>query len=299
MTIPEFIVSATALAASVVAAAVGLQQLLTGPRLRHMETMLREASAAATDENQKRVLQSMHAATLGRIIARDAVPGLTFLPSVLAIGLALTGAVGVGLRDPSEWRLSSLVTFVLLGWTGLRPGTRLVGERLRVARAYENGESPVRAFTDPLAKMEGGRQWEIWLALLTSAALVLASARGASALRSTEVDGWQHVVPTLGGAMAAGTALSVTWIWLKRQNTTEPRNRDNSLKPVWAHPRGVVAGPPEGPPVPAGTSLESASAALPTTRTSVSKPKTAVTNRSQTAPDDTRRGNTRTSDGTT
>lgn len=244
LTVPEYIVSATAVVASLVAATVGLQQLLSGPRLRHMEGTLREAAKATQDENQQRVLQSMHAATLGRIIAREAVPGLNFLSSILQIAVSLAAAVGVGLRDPDEWNIGPLITFSLFCWFGVRRATRLVAERLRVARAFENGESPVRAFTDTLAKMEGGHRWEILGAFIISASLVLAFARGPASLSTATVDSWQHVLPTVGGTMTAGTVLAITWMRLNRASTTEPRNRDDSLKPVWVHPRGAIASKP-------------------------------------------------------
>lgn len=240
----DLVVPAAAAVASFVAAAVGLQQILMGPRLRHLETQLRDALSIATDENQRAVLRSMHAAVMGRIVAREAVPGLLFLGSVLQIGIGLAGPVVTGLRYPNEWQPAILAGSAAIIWLGVRQSMRLVGERLRIAKAYERGEAPLRAFTDTLAKMEGGSRWEIGLSALAAFGMALAGNRGAASfLQETPIPFKDYVGPTLVGAFLVGGALRVAWVRLHKAGTAEPRNRDDSLRPIWQHPRHATARP--------------------------------------------------------
>lgn len=243
LSVPALAMSLTAFVASLLAGVLSLQQLLSGPRLRHLESTLREAVAFTENESQQRILRSMHATAVGHLVARDAVPGLNFLRPGTSAAVAILWAFVVGLREPNSWNPESLGASAALGWFGVRGGLRLVSERMRVARAYAAGESPVRGFTDLLAQVEGGRRSEIWLSVIASAGLVVAIARASSALRVDELTTWGHVMPMVGGVLAAVAALQVAWSRINREGTKEPRNPSDSLKVVWVHPRGAVATP--------------------------------------------------------
>lgn len=238
----DLVVPAAAAAASLVAAVVGLQQILMGPRLRHLETQLRDALSVATDENQRAVLRSMYAAVMGRIVAREAVPGLLFLGAALQIGIGLAGSVVMGLRYPDEWQPATLAGSTAIMWFGVRQSMRLVGERLRIAKAYERGEAPLRAYTDTLARMEGGSRWEIGLSALAAFGMALAANRGAASfLQETPIALTDYVGPTLVGAALVGWSLRVAWIRLRRSGTAEPINPADSPGELWEHPRHAAA----------------------------------------------------------
>lgn len=240
LTIPEFIVSAAAITASLVAAVVGRQQIASGPHLRHMADLLRESAEATSNDNQRRMLQSMHAATVGRIVARKATSTLAFLSPALLLGIALTSAVSIGLRVPETWNLRSLLLPVVTGWFEARRAMRLIGERLRVARGVRSGKV-LRASLHRRPTPDGGRgRWESGLSAVVSASLVLAVARGASAFRMAEVSGWHHVFPIVGGLMTQYAASWIASMRLNGRGTPEPQNRDKSVRTGWAHPHRVL-----------------------------------------------------------
>ena len=243
LSVPALVMSLTASAASLMAVILGLQHLLSGPRLRRQESTLREAVAGTENENQRRILRSMHAAAVGQLVARDAVPSLAFLRSGTIVAVAILWAFTVSLWEPYLWNLETLGASAVLGWFGVKGGLRLVSERMRVARAYTAGESPVRGFTDLLAKVEGGRKWESTLSFIASAGLVVAIARASSALRVDEVTTWGHVFPMVAGVSAVTAALQVAWSLINSEDTKEPQNPRDSLKVVWLHPRGAAAAP--------------------------------------------------------
>lgn len=234
------IAAVVALAASGTAIALGIDQLLSGARLRSLEALLREARGVSGGDAHQRVLASLHVTTVGRIVARQAVPARSFVFPAFLLTAVLVQLVlawvqfspGDSLWDP----ILKMVNAAVLGGSAVVMGSHLLRERARVAQCYARGVVPIRAYTSMLALMEGGTKSEFLRACVLALALS-AGVSGASIL-ATEVDVPSFVAPVL---IFIAVPL-IVWVGiairaqLARVSLEEPRNTDNSLKPTWVHP---------------------------------------------------------------
>lgn len=242
-----FIAAAIAAAASLSAVALGIDQLTSGARLRNLEGVLRAARELPDSHAREGVLASVHRSVLAKIIARDAVPLRRFLwPTMLAaVGLAESLRAGLSLGTDSLgaefWNLlgdSGISAMGVIMWV------RLAHERARVADCFQQGVTPIRAYTNILALMEGGFRKEFYLSIVLAIGLscagllagVLWAARGGAPPPMSLVLGLLIASVALVGAGGVLLTGSVT-----AQTTAEPRNRDNSLTPAWVHPPDSAA----------------------------------------------------------
>lgn len=140
-----------AVAVSVLALAKGLDELTGGARLRNLEGVLREVQkppAAGADP----VLCSLHRATVGQLVAREAVPTIQFVfPAVLtALQVVMAAREAHNLKPEvfaEIWWVTLFVfaMFSLAAELGIRAIGRLIRERARVARGIVRGASSVEA----------------------------------------------------------------------------------------------------------------------------------------------------------
>jgi hypothetical protein len=242
-----FVATVVATAASASGIVLAIAQLTSGARLRSLEATLRAAVELEADPNRSEVLASIHRMTMSRVIGREAVPWRKFLVPLLALVSFLSFSVR-GAASMSAGDFGSLALPALSGSVGavlpIKGLIRLAHERLRIARCYRQGMSPIRAYTDILALNEGGGRVEFTWALLASVGLATGGLGiglfpGFRGTPSPE-EATTAAVLVLVGAMilvAAGVAIHT---YLGAPVTNEPRNRDNSLEPTWVQPEAIV-----------------------------------------------------------
>ncbi|WP_263731200.1 hypothetical protein [Cellulomonas sp. SG140] len=241
-----------AAAASLMAVILGIEHLTSGARLRNLEATLRGALSSAPDDGRKAVLVSLHTETVGRLLARDAVPGWRFAgPALFPLAsMAVVANYWLLVAKRPDQSLAAVVLGSLgaaaIGVQGLVMCLNLARERARVARCYRKGVTPIRAYTDILARMESGRRDEFLWAYATCVALA-GGVAGASMLAA------KVAVPAeipLLLVVAAVVAVPIFFAWFRKRvtedRTIEPRNRDGSLKPAWTHPVDQGGGATEG-----------------------------------------------------
>lgn len=161
----QFLSAVTAVlaaAGSLVAVLVAVDQLTVGARGRRRAEAFRGALEAETDPHspQAIVLESLHRATVGRLVALDAVGGWRIVAGVLLLGFGMTLSFLVGFvlqrvvimtyttedwMSPSGWLAACL--FLTMSW-----GISLAGalflllalrNRREIARCYIAGSSPL------------------------------------------------------------------------------------------------------------------------------------------------------------
>lgn len=240
-----------AAAASLMAVILGIEHLTSGARLRNLEAMLRGAQSSAPDDGRRAVLASLHTATVGRLLARDAVPGWKFAgPALLPlVSMATVANYWLFAAKRPDHSLVAVgfgsLGAATIGVQGLVMCLNLARERARVARCYRKGVVPIRAYTDILAQMEAGRRNEFWRAYATCFAFA-AGVTGVSMMAAKVAV--PSVVPLLL-VLAAVVAVPIFFAWFRKRvtedRTVEPRNRDNSLAPTWVHPTEQGTGPTE------------------------------------------------------
>jgi len=93
----QLLVAAIAAAASLTAILLGIDQLSSGGRLRNLESVLRAAAATPDGSGRDVVVATLHRATLGRLIAREAVPFRAFLAPFFVLVFAVIGPVEAAL----------------------------------------------------------------------------------------------------------------------------------------------------------------------------------------------------------
>lgn len=240
-----FIATVVAAGASLSAVVLGIDQLTSGGRLRNLENVLREAQAVQDGKSRAEILVSIHRDVLSKIVARDAVPWRAFLLPLLGavsiISIAVRGATGMATGDFMALLLPGFTTAVG-GTLPIKGLVRLAHERLRIARCYRRGLTPIRAYTDILALNEGGGHAEFNWAFLASVGLSLTglgaglfpALRGAPSSTEATASAVLVIVGTLTLTIAA---IGIRG-HLSGAGLNEPRNRDGSLKPTWAHPEG-------------------------------------------------------------
>lgn len=226
------IATAVAAAASLTAVVLGLDQLTRAARDRRLEVLLRGALEAETDGERQRVLADLHRATVGRFVAREAVPPKLMVVPVMIMALGASSAYASGLRSSSMWGIAGAG---FLGSTGAIHLVRLAAERYRVGRCYREGSTPIRAYTNILARMEGGSRLELLGASLLGFSVVLL-AGGAALLAARGTATWLPTV-LIGQGIVLTPAL-LLWLrsWRERAALDEPHNRDGSLSPSWMSP---------------------------------------------------------------
>ena len=235
MTTLQFLAAAIAACASLTAVVLGIDQLSSGARLRSLENTLRSAGATPDGSPRDEVVASLHRTTLARLIAREAVPPRVFLfPSILVM-LPIVSQVRAGLTQGTPW--FSAVGYILFSGVfmgfGLTHLVNLARERARIRHWYEQGLTPLRAFTDLLARMEGGPRNVIVFAYLDG----VAASFTIYYLFATAGGGPQGAVLALVLSLVvlipmAQQTLAIAFANLGR----EPSNRDKSLRPTWEHP---------------------------------------------------------------
>ncbi len=140
------IVSVVGGSASLTAVLLGIDQLASGARLRNLEATLRAVRGTTENENREAVLASVHAATVAKLLARNAVPAHRFAAPA-AWSVASAAAIAwMAFRPPApELLFGSAAGAVGLSFSIVEL-VRLGSERGRVARCYRRGVSPIRAF---------------------------------------------------------------------------------------------------------------------------------------------------------
>ncbi len=231
-TVWTLIATAVAAAASLTAIVVGVDQLTRAARDRRLEALLRGALEAEVDGERQRVIADLHRLTVGRFVAREAVPLKLMVVPAGMMALGVSSAFSSGLRSTTLWGIAGAG---FLGSTGVIHLVRLAAERHRVARCYREAIVPIRAYTDTLARMEGGSRLELLYAHLLGFSVVFL-AGGAGLLAAREAATWLSTVLMVQGLIL--TPALLLWFKSRRERASlhEPRNRDGSLSPTWTSP---------------------------------------------------------------
>lgn len=230
--------------ASLTAVAVGLRQVTDGARLRNLEELLRNARKEGQEDSaQWAVLDSVHTETLGRILARQAIPGWLFWAPSLWVAFACLLVVQGG-RAP--WPGSVLVTLhawsILIATLGLRALIRLTLERVRVARSFQRGATPIRAFRSVMTLAELGRPGG-YLVALSGAAGIVGLCASAVRLVPTAPSGDEGLLNLVLLSVSAIAAAYVLMARAMRGVAREPRHEDGLLVSTWVHPLDDAAPP--------------------------------------------------------
>jgi hypothetical protein len=165
----QFLVTAIAAGASLTAVLLGIDQLSSGGRIRNLESVLRAAIATPDGTARDDVVVSLHRTSLGRLIAREAVPFRSFLvPALLAIvpwATAVRAALFPSVKATDILAVALSWPFVVIA---IQQVTNLVRERTRLRMWFEQGRTPLRAFTR-LSDWLGGSDRQLGLAVAEAA----------------------------------------------------------------------------------------------------------------------------------
>lgn len=229
--------------ASLLGILLAADQLFGGARIRALEEALRGAETAENGENQRQIIDALHRRVVGRMIAREAVPWRKVVFSWSLLGASYYSQVcGIVMRSRADLDIHTIVAFessqVTMGWIAYWHIFRLTFERLRIERCYIRGISPIRAYTDLMAIMEGANRMEVgWSWALDIAGVGLFFGIGLARIGGS----WPVVVGTIF-ILGSCAVFMAGWSWVQREMNSdqveEPRNRDNSLRPTWVVPDG-------------------------------------------------------------
>lgn len=235
----QFLVTAIAAGASLTAVLLGIDQLSSGARLRNLEAVLRAAVATPDGTERDEVVVSLHRTTLGRLIAREAVPFRAFLvPSVILV-VPLTSTVRVAFLTALPWWLGGLFAVGCGGvmGVGLRQLIYLMGERVRIRSWFEQGLIPLRAFTDFMARMTGGPRRLVRLAYAEG---IVGSVCIYFLLRALNLPPTSALGVTMAALFCVAASvlalLNVMTVGIVTGNLTFLPSRRFRLGPSWVHP---------------------------------------------------------------
>jgi hypothetical protein len=147
---------------SVALVAQVLAQLTAGVRLRRLASTLLEASGGPLEPSQVAVVSSVFQSTVGRIVAREAVPPRKFvIASLVALGAIwgnfVTGRSSVGPDASAYITWSNVGVYAIALTTCLRTLVYYSLERRRIAGGFAAQQSPLVSF----AAFRTARRFEV------------------------------------------------------------------------------------------------------------------------------------------
>lgn len=234
----QFLVTAIAAGASLTAVLLGIDQLSSGARLRNLESVLRAATATPDGTGRDEVLGSLHRTTLARLVAREAVPFKSFLvPSLMAVAPWAT-AVRSALLPSFDWLDITIVA--LSSWfvgIAFQQVTNLVRERARLRMWFEQGRTPLRAFTRWWPWLEGHPR-QVGLAYAEGAlSLVVAYCSVRAVIKNTHsVLGMTLWMTATLSTIALAFLIRATVAVVATNLSEEPPGRPANLRPSWVQP---------------------------------------------------------------
>jgi hypothetical protein len=236
----QLLVAAVAAAASLTAVLLGIDQLSSGGRLRNLESVLRAAVATPDGTGRDEVLASLHRMTLGRLIAREAVPFRSFLAPFFLLVFPVMGPVEAALLPALPWWAQALLV-VLPGafmGMGLQQILYLAAERIRIRSSFEDGLTPLRVSTWVFPMWMARRRGR--LVYIAYAEGLLGSASIYFGLREFQMRpflSWHAQIFAVLFAVAAGSCaiLSSYMIGSLNRDLTVSR-RGVRFGPSWVHP---------------------------------------------------------------
>lgn len=234
----QFLVAAIAAGASLTVVLLGIDQLSSGARLRNLESTLRAVRATPDGEARDDVVASLHRTALARLIAREAVPFRSFLvPSLLTI-VPLATALREALSPSFDW-FGILVIALSTSFTGIafQQVTNLVHERARLRMWFEQGRTPLRAFTRWWPWLEGHPR-QIGLAYAEGTlSLVVAYCSVRAIIKNIHsVLGTTLFVTATLSTVALAFLIRATIAVVATNLSEEPPGHDASLRPSWVQP---------------------------------------------------------------
>lgn len=236
------VLALVAVAASTVAVVRGVDELTSGARLRNLEAVLRANSSGTTNGSTDLVLNSLHRATLGKMVARDGVPMRKFLfPVVMTFFFPLNIAWIIATSTTVVWNQVVIWTvFMFLAtWPAVRGWLHLVRERARIVRCFRLHLAPIRAVTDTMARWEVHKARALVGTASVAMGLILAATGVGLMLRpAANLKAGELLVAVIGALLLIfGSCLLSALV--QRDTVTEPRSPGDSLGPSWVHPSGV------------------------------------------------------------
>lgn len=236
----QLLVAAVAAAASLTAVLMGIDQLSSGGRLRNLESVLRAAVATPDGTGRDEVLASLHRSTLGRLIAREAVPFRSYLvPSMLPI-LSVMGPIDAVFLPFPWWgqALTVIVSGAFMG-AGLQQILYLAAERIRIRSWFEDGITPLRVFTHGFPSWLRRRHGR--LVHVAYAEGILGTACTYFGLQgwktSTALLSWHSLIFGLLFSIAGSSFAMLTSILIGSVNGSVTLSRRGPhYEPTWVHP---------------------------------------------------------------
>lgn len=234
-----FLAPGLAVAVSVLAVARGIDELTSGARLRNLEGVLRAAQAPPI-ENADPVLSSIHRLTVGRIVAREAVPTNAFALPI--VGLLLQVAIGAREAHNMKPEVLAAVWWVTLAVFGvvallsevcIRALGRLLRERARVTRAIVRGAASVKACASALGvwtPQSSRHEWQF--SSRAGLGVALGAAGIGIALRGDQT-------PALAGASLGLTlagGLLLTYGFVRLRSYVDDEAEPGAGPVTWEHP---------------------------------------------------------------
>lgn len=208
---------ALAAMASVLGIVLAVEQLTVASRLRRTARLARELAEPESDEERRKVLQSVHEVAVARLVAGWLVPGWQFIPA-LVFALSGPAVVGIGVAvDTLNLDISgfSVATagFVLCAF-GARTCIGLIVVRQRAAREYLSGSTSTLT-RSVLIEPRGGTKLDLLGACIGLGGVVLATGIGGLLHDPENVKLWHVVAIGLGPGLAA-PAIAILHSWAPR-----------------------------------------------------------------------------------